>query len=246
MQLKDKVAIVTGGASGFGAATARQFAQAGAAVMVADLNLAGAQDIAAGIRAAGGRAAAMACDVALEADFRAVVEGARRELGGLHVVVNNAGTTHRNKPALEVTEAEFDRIVDPATQTSAELGGRNLAHAAHTADAAMEVVGECLARILTRIADLILQLLGHPVGRPLVERQLDLCEKWCHGLPPLGYVKPSADSNVLCDLASASALAFSALARAARSTGSTNSSGFVSNQASPSSEFAAWNDDRNR
>ena len=63
MQLKDKVAIVTGGASGFGAATARQFAQAGAAVMVADLNLAGAQDVDASIRAAGGRAAAMACDV---------------------------------------------------------------------------------------------------------------------------------------------------------------------------------------
>jgi NAD(P)-dependent dehydrogenase (short-subunit alcohol dehydrogenase family) len=53
----------------------------------------------------------MRCDVAREADVRALVAGTIAQLGGLHVVVNNAGTTHRNKPALEVTEAEFDRVL---------------------------------------------------------------------------------------------------------------------------------------
>jgi len=110
MQLNNMVAIVTGGASGFGAAIARTLSQRGAAVMIADLNLDGAQRVAQDITAAGGRAAAMACDVSREADYRAVVEGAQRQLGGLHIVVNNAGTTHRNKPALQVTEDEFDRV----------------------------------------------------------------------------------------------------------------------------------------
>jgi NAD(P)-dependent dehydrogenase (short-subunit alcohol dehydrogenase family) len=110
MQLNDKVAIVTGGASGFGAAIARTLAQRGAAVMIADLNLAGARDVADGISAAGGRAAACACDVASEADFRALVAQTCASLGGLHIMVNNAGTTHRNKPALQVTEEEFDRV----------------------------------------------------------------------------------------------------------------------------------------
>ncbi|WP_295549197.1 SDR family oxidoreductase [uncultured Pseudacidovorax sp.] len=111
MELKDKVAIVTGGASGFGAEIARQFARRGASVMIADLNGDGAASVAAGIREAGGRAAAMACDVAREQPFRTMVDRTLAELGGLHIMVNNAGTTHRNKPALEVTEAEFDRVL---------------------------------------------------------------------------------------------------------------------------------------
>jgi NAD(P)-dependent dehydrogenase (short-subunit alcohol dehydrogenase family) len=111
MQATPRVAIVTGAASGFGAATARQLAADGLAVMLADLNEEGATRVAADIREAGGRSAAMRCDVAREADVRALVAGTIAQLGGLHVVVNNAGTTHRNKPALEVTEAEFDRVL---------------------------------------------------------------------------------------------------------------------------------------
>ena len=110
MQLDNKIAIVTGGAPGFGASIARRLARAGAAVMVADLNLEGAQRTAADIEGAGGRAAALRCDVASEADFRALVEHTKRELGGLDILVNNAGTTHRNKPALQVSEEEFDRV----------------------------------------------------------------------------------------------------------------------------------------
>lgn len=110
MQLDNKIAIVTGGASGFGAAIARRLARAGAAVMVADLNEEGARRLADEIGGAGGRAAALRCDVASEADFRALVAATKRQLGGLHILVNNAGTTHRNKPALQVTEEEFDRV----------------------------------------------------------------------------------------------------------------------------------------
>lgn len=110
MQLDNKVAIVTGGASGFGASIARLLSERGAAVMIADLNLAGAEQVAQQIRDAGGRAAATACDVASEQAFRAMVERTRDTLGGLHIMVNNAGTTHRNKPALDVSEEEFDRV----------------------------------------------------------------------------------------------------------------------------------------
>lgn len=105
MRLQGKRAIVTGAASGFGEGIARRYAAEGARVLVADLNLAGAERVAAEIGgvAAGG-------DVAREADVQALVDRAVAELGGLDVVVNNAGTTHRNKPILEVTEAEFDRV----------------------------------------------------------------------------------------------------------------------------------------
>lgn len=110
MDLNNKVAIVTGGASGFGASIATHLSRSGAAVMIADLNGEGAQRMADQLTAAGGRVAAIACDVAKETDYRAMVEATIAQLGGLHIVVNNAGTTHRNKPALEVTEEEFDRV----------------------------------------------------------------------------------------------------------------------------------------
>jgi NAD(P)-dependent dehydrogenase (short-subunit alcohol dehydrogenase family) len=110
MNFNQQVAIVTGGASGFGAAIARKLSQNGAAVVVADLNAEGAQRMADELVAAGGRAIAVTCDVSQEADYRRMVNTAIEQLGGLHIVVNNAGTTHKNKPALQVTEAEFDRV----------------------------------------------------------------------------------------------------------------------------------------
>jgi NAD(P)-dependent dehydrogenase (short-subunit alcohol dehydrogenase family) len=110
MDLTGKVAIVTGGASGFGAATARLLGARGAAVMVADLNAAGAQRLAQELSEAGVRAAWAACDVALQSGYRAMVDKTLTELQGLHIVVNNAGVTHRNKPALQVSEEEFDRV----------------------------------------------------------------------------------------------------------------------------------------
>lgn len=110
MNLNKQVAIVTGGASGFGAAIARRLSHSGAAVVVADLNTDGAQRMADELVAAGGRSIAVTCDVSQEADYRRMVSTAIEQLGGLHIVVNNAGTTHKNKPALQVTEEEFDRV----------------------------------------------------------------------------------------------------------------------------------------
>jgi NAD(P)-dependent dehydrogenase (short-subunit alcohol dehydrogenase family) len=110
MDLNGKVAIVTGGASGFGAAIARRLAQGGATVMVADLNGEGAQRIAEELRAGGARAASVACDVSRQADYAAAVAATQSAFGALDIVVNNAGTTHRNQPALQVTEDEFDRV----------------------------------------------------------------------------------------------------------------------------------------
>jgi 3-oxoacyl-[acyl-carrier protein] reductase len=110
MRLENKIAIVTGAASGFGAGIARRFAAEGASVVVNDRNETGARDVASAIRAAGGRAAACAGDVSNDADVARLVKFAIADCGGLHVVVNNAGTTHRNQPMLDVSEATFDRI----------------------------------------------------------------------------------------------------------------------------------------
>jgi 3-oxoacyl-[acyl-carrier protein] reductase len=108
MRLKDKIAIVTGAASGFGAEIARQYAMEGAQVAVADINAAGAKDVAAGI---GSAAISVACDVTKRADIDALVAATQKAFGGrVDVVVNNAGWSHRNGPLLEVDEATFDKV----------------------------------------------------------------------------------------------------------------------------------------
>ena len=105
MRLQDKSAIVTGAASGFGAAIAERFAAEGARVVVADLNEAQGQAVAQRIGGVFAR-----CDVSRAEDVQALVQIAVRAHGRLDVVVNNAGVTHVNKPHLEVTEDEFDRL----------------------------------------------------------------------------------------------------------------------------------------
>ncbi|WP_454751617.1 SDR family oxidoreductase [Cupriavidus necator] len=110
MRLANKVAIVTGGGSGFGEGIAHTFAREGASVLVADLREDAAERVAAAIRDAGGQARAVRADVARGDDTEAMREAALAAFGDVHIVVNNAGTTHRNKPILEVTEDEFDRV----------------------------------------------------------------------------------------------------------------------------------------
>jgi 3-oxoacyl-[acyl-carrier protein] reductase len=109
MRLKDKVALVTGAASGFGAEIARQYAFEGAHVLLADLNLAAAQSVA---QAIGSAALAMRCDVTRRADVDAAIAACVTAFGRLDIVVNNAGWTHRNQSLLTVTEVEFDRMYD--------------------------------------------------------------------------------------------------------------------------------------
>ncbi len=107
MRLAGKVALVTGAASGFGAAIARTYAANGARLALADLNEEGARAVA---KECGSGAIAVRCDVSKEADVRAYVEAAVKAFGTLDIVVNNAGTTHRNQPMLDVDEATFDRV----------------------------------------------------------------------------------------------------------------------------------------
>ena len=107
MRLDGKSALVTGGASGFGAAIAETFAREGAKVTILDLNGAGAAEVAARI---GG--VSVQGDVTKAADIGTALAEARDHGGTLDIVVNNAGWTHRNKPMLEVTEEEYDRLYD--------------------------------------------------------------------------------------------------------------------------------------
>jgi len=110
MRLPDKVAIVTGAASGFGEGIAKRFAREGAKVVVNDIDVAGGERVAREIVAAGGRALFCAGDVSNDRDVAALVRFALDGFGDLDIVVNNAGTTHKNQPMLDVTEGEFDRI----------------------------------------------------------------------------------------------------------------------------------------
>ena len=107
MRLAGKVAIVTGAASGFGRGIAEAFAAEGAKVVIADINTSGAAQVASGI---GTAAVPFTCDVTLKADVEALVKATVLTFGGLDIVVNNAGTTHRNQPLMGVSEEEFDRI----------------------------------------------------------------------------------------------------------------------------------------
>ena len=107
MRLNGKSALVTGAASGFGAEIARVFAREGAKVTIMDLNGEGAQKLANEI---GSAAIAVQGDVTRRDHVEAAVAAAERHGGRLDIVVNNAGWTHRNKPLLEVTEEEFDRV----------------------------------------------------------------------------------------------------------------------------------------
>lgn len=110
MRLNNKVAIVTGAGSGFGEGIAKRFAQEGASVVVNDINATAAARVAAEIAAAGGKADACVADVTRDADVARLIQTAITRFGRLDIIVNNAGTTHRNRPMLEVGEAEFDKI----------------------------------------------------------------------------------------------------------------------------------------
>lgn len=107
MRLRDKVAIVTGGASGFGRGMALRFAEEGARVVVADINGKGAENVA---REIGAGAVAVAVDVSRKADIDAMVEAAMDAYGRVDIMVNNAGFTHRNGDMLAVDEESFDLI----------------------------------------------------------------------------------------------------------------------------------------
>ena len=108
--LSGKVAIVTGGGNGIGRASSLMLAAYGAAVAIADLKLAAAEKVAAEIVAAGGKALALECNVLKDEDLVRTVEHTASELGGIHILVNNAGGggAGRESP-FEITLQQFER-----------------------------------------------------------------------------------------------------------------------------------------
>jgi gluconate 5-dehydrogenase len=110
-RLDGTAAIVTGAAGGLGSAIARGLAEAGAAVVVADFNEAGAKAAAEKLVAAGHRALAVGVDVADSGSVERMVEQAETRLGPVDVLVNSAGITHRGAAA-EFPEAQWRRILD--------------------------------------------------------------------------------------------------------------------------------------
>ena len=107
MRLKGKAALVTGAGQGFGFGIAEAFVREGARVACLDLK----GDVAeAAAKRFGASALAVQADVSNRADVERAARAAIDALGRVDIVVNNAGTTHRNKPLMEVQEAEFDRI----------------------------------------------------------------------------------------------------------------------------------------
>ncbi len=107
-RLDGKVSIVTGGGSGFGAGICAKFVAEGAQVVVADIQLQAAMDVAAAL---GPSARALRVDVANATDVRLMMEAAELHFGRIDILVNNAGVTHLPQALEEVSETDFDRIV---------------------------------------------------------------------------------------------------------------------------------------
>lgn len=110
-RLDGDVAVVTGGAGGIGAAICRLFANVGAKVACVDLNLAAAQEVAASIEQAGGRAIGLACDVGDEAATLEVAKTVRETLGQTTVLVNGAAMLDRSGTILEIDPQEWDAVM---------------------------------------------------------------------------------------------------------------------------------------
>jgi 3-oxoacyl-[acyl-carrier protein] reductase len=107
MRLKNKIAVVTGGAQGFGYGIAETFAREGARVAVVDINFDKAREAA---KEVGRRAFAVRCDVGKGRSVDAAIAKIVAKAGRVDILVNNAGVSHRNMPMLDVSEEDYDRV----------------------------------------------------------------------------------------------------------------------------------------
>ena len=110
-RLEGKAALVTGGGRGMGAAIAKLFAQHGAAVAVNDVKVALAEEVAREIADAGGKAIALPGDCSQEGDVREIVSATARQLGALHILVNNAGVLRPTRVE-QITTVEYDLVIN--------------------------------------------------------------------------------------------------------------------------------------
>lgn len=109
MRVNNKSIIVTGSGGGIGEGIAKRLAAEGALLIVNDINIALGEQVVENIVKAGGKAIFFAADVTQTADVKALVAAAVDHYGRLDVMINNAGWTHRNQPALDVSEDDFDK-----------------------------------------------------------------------------------------------------------------------------------------
>ena len=111
-EFEGKVALVTGGGSGIGRATALAFAREGAQVVIGNRNVERGEETVSMIRDAGGTASFQGTDVAVAAEVEALVEHAVKTCGGLDIAFNNAGIEGPAAPLEEQTEANYDEVMD--------------------------------------------------------------------------------------------------------------------------------------
>lgn len=116
MKLQNKVAVVTGAASGMGKAIAELYAKEGAKVILADYNFEGAEAVVNEITANGGSAKAVKANVAELSDIENMIDTAINEYGTLDILVNNAGIMDGFEPVGEITDEKWDRIFDVNTK----------------------------------------------------------------------------------------------------------------------------------
>jgi NAD(P)-dependent dehydrogenase (short-subunit alcohol dehydrogenase family) len=110
VSLSGRVALITGGASGIGRATALLFARQGAAISVVDIDGSGAHAVSQMLEDRGGRAISVSCDASRAADCQRAVQQTLERLGGLDILVNNAGIIRR-ATVMETSEADWDRLM---------------------------------------------------------------------------------------------------------------------------------------
>jgi NAD(P)-dependent dehydrogenase (short-subunit alcohol dehydrogenase family) len=138
--LQDKVALITGAASGIGRATAQLFAREGARVVVADINEPGGQETVDGIRAAGGDAIFVRTDVGRMDEVQALVRATHDRYGQLDILHSNA-FAHRRGDAVEISEADWDFSLNVSLKATWMLAHHTLPHMLAAGGGAIVITG---------------------------------------------------------------------------------------------------------